>query len=220
MKKYYEAYEDRYKTAHEKGVSWSSSQCTPIVLETIRKYISDPETLMLEIGCGEGRDAKAVLEKGYRLLATDISPEAVAYCKAHIPARSGGFAVLDCVRGEHPDKYGFIYAVAVIHMLVLDEDRNAFYAFVRDHLAENGLALICTMGDGEAELKSDISTAFQLQERDHESGKMLVTGTSCRMVSFKTFEKELASNGLKIVEKGITESLPDFNSLMYAIVSA
>ena len=27
MKKYYEAYEDRYKTAHEKGVSWSSSQC-------------------------------------------------------------------------------------------------------------------------------------------------------------------------------------------------
>ena len=220
MKKYYEAYEDRYKTAHEKGVSWSSSQCTPIVLETIRKYISDPETPMLEIGCGEGRDAKAVLEKGYRLLATDISPEAVAYCKAHIPARSGGFAVLDCVRGEHPDKYGFIYAVAVIHMLVLDEDRNAFYAFVRDHLTENGLALICTMGDGEAELKSDISTAFQLQERDHESGKMLVAGTSCRMVSFETFEKELASSGLKIIEKGITESMPDFNSLMYAIVSA
>ena len=220
MKKYYEAYEDRYKTAHEKGVSWSSDQCTPIVLETIRKYISDPETPMLEIGCGEGRDAKAVLEKGYRLLATDISPEAVAYCKAHIPARSGGFAVLDCVRGEHPDKYGFIYAVAVIHMLVLDEDRNAFYAFVRDHLAENGLALICTMGDGEAELKSDISTAFQLQERDHESGKMLVAGTSCRMVPFETFEQELASNGLKIVEKGLTESMPDFNSLMYAIVSA
>ena len=220
MKKYYEAYEDRYKTAHEKGVSWSSNQCTPIVLETIRKYISDPRTPMLEIGCGEGRDAKAVLEKGYRLLATDISPEAVAYCKAHIPARSGGFAVLDCVRGEHPDKYGFIYAVAVIHMLVLDEDRNAFYAFVRDHLAENGLALICTMGDGEAELKSDISTAFQLQERDHESGKMLVAGTSCRMVSFETFEKELTSSGLKIIEKGLTESMPDFNSLMYAIVSA
>ena len=220
MKKYYEAYEDRYKTAHEKCVSWSSSQCTPIVLETIRKYISDPRTPMLEIGCGEGRDAKAVLGKGYRLLATDISPEAVAYCKAHIPARSGGFAVLDCVRGEHPDKYGFIYAVAVIHMLVLDEDRNAFYAFVRDHLAENGLAMICTMGDGEAELKSDISTACQLQERDHESGKMLVAGTSCRMVSFETFEKELTSNGLKIVEKGLTESLPDFNSLMYAIVSA
>ena len=79
MKKYYEAYEDRYKTAHEKGVSWSSSQCTPIVLEMIRKYISDPRTPMLEIGCGEGRDAKAVLEKGYRLLATDISPEAVDY---------------------------------------------------------------------------------------------------------------------------------------------
>ena len=218
MKKYYEAYEDRYKTAHEKGVSWSSNKCTPIVLETIRKYVPDPETPMLEIGCGEGRDAKAVLEKGYRLLATDISPEAIAYCKDNIPARSGGFAVLDCVRDVHPELYGFIYAVAVIHMLVPDEDRNAFYTFVRDHLTDKGLALICTMGDGEAELQTDISTAFQLQEREHETGKILVAGTSCRMVSFETFEKEIASNGLAIIEKGITESLPDFNSLMYAVV--
>ena len=180
----------------------------------------------LEMAVAYGADAVylAGTTFGMRAFAGNFTGEdlkrAVAYCKAHIPARSGGFAVLDCVRGEHPDKYGFIYAVAVIHMLVLDEDRNAFYAFVRDHLAENGLALICTMGDGEAELKSDISTAFQLQERDHESGKMLVAGTSCRMVSFETFERELTSNGLKIVEKGITESLPDFNSLMYAIVSA
>ena len=31
MKKYYEAYEDRYKTAHEKGVSWSSSQPSGLI---------------------------------------------------------------------------------------------------------------------------------------------------------------------------------------------
>ena len=37
-------------------------------------------------------------------------------------------------------------------------------------------------------------------------------------MSFNTFEKELARNGLTIIEKGITSSLPDFNSLMYAIV--
>ncbi|MBQ2214454.1 MAG: hypothetical protein II414_07825, partial [Erysipelotrichaceae bacterium] len=53
---------------------------------------------------------------------------------------------------------------------------------------------------------------------DHESGKMMVAATSCRMVSFRTFEKELKENGLKIMEEGITESLPDFDSLMYAVV--
>jgi hypothetical protein len=38
------------------------------------------------------------------------------------------------------------------------------------------------------------------------------------MVSFRTLERELKENGLKIVEEGITESLPDFDSLMYAVV--
>lgn len=218
MKKYYEAYDERYKTAHERGVSWSSEKRTPIVLETANKYISDLHTPILEIGCGEGRDAKAILEKGYHLLATDISKEAIAYCKANIPAYAEHFEVLDCIRHSHPLQYGFIYSVAVIHMLVLDEDRNAFYRFIYDHLADGGIALICTMGDGEIELKSDINKAFQLQERDHESGKMMVAGTSCRMVSFTTFENELRSNDLKLIEKGITSSLPDFNSLMYAVV--
>ena len=218
MKKYYEAYDERYKTAHERGVSWSSEKRTPIVLETENKYISYLHTPILEIGCGEGRDAKAILEKGYHLLATDISKEAIAYCKANIPAYAEHFEVLDCIRHSHPLQYGFIYSVAVIHMLVLDEDRNAFYRFIYDHLADGGIALICTMGDGEIELKSDINKAFQLQERDHESGKMMVAGTSCRMVSFTTFENELRSNDLKLIEKGITSSLPDFNSLMYAVV--
>ncbi len=218
MRKYYEAYEERYKTAHEKGVTWSSQKRTPIVLETVKKYVADLNTPMLEIGCGEGRDAGAVLEAGYHLHATDISKEAIAYCQAHFPAYAHCFETLDCVRGSHPFQYGFIYSVAVIHMLVLDEDRNAFYQFIHDHLTDDGIALICTMGDGEFEMKSDITTAFQLQEREHETGKMMVAGTSCRMVSFATFENELRSHHLQPVEKGITASLPDFNSLMYAVV--
>ena len=73
------------------------------------------------------------------------------------------------------------------------------------------------MGDGIHEMKTDTDRAFELQERDHPSGKMKVTSTSCRMVSFETFEKELAENGLSIIETGITEALPDFDSLMYAV---
>ena len=37
-RKYYAAYEERYKTAHSKGVSWSSNVSTPIVMEVIDKY--------------------------------------------------------------------------------------------------------------------------------------------------------------------------------------
>ena len=91
-KKYYEAYEERYKTAHEKGVSWAGKACTPIVMETIRKYGIRKEDDLLEIGCGEGRDAREVLKNGYRLLATDISEEAVSYCRKNMPEHYPGAA--------------------------------------------------------------------------------------------------------------------------------
>lgn len=217
-KKYYEAYEDRYKTAHAKGVSWLSDQSSPIVLDTIKKYKLNQTDAMLEIGCGEGRDAKAVLDSGYHLLATDISAEAVAYCKKMMPSYESCFEVLDCINDRHEGKYDFIYSVAVVHMLVLNDDREAFYKFLYEHLTEDGIALICTMGDGEEEMQSDINNAFRLQERNHESGKMMVAGTSCRKVSFATFEKELHSNHLEIAEKGLTSALPDFDMLMFAVV--
>lgn len=217
-RKYYEAYEERYKTAHAHGVSWSSDVSTPIVIEMLDKYNITQEHKLLEIGCGEGRDSKSVLERGFQLMATDISKEAIAYCKKLMPQFENHFSVLDCLSDKLDVKFDFIFGIAVIHMLVLDDDRNGFYQFIHNHLTKGGVALICTMGDGEFEKQSDISTAFTLQERNHELGKMMVAETSCRMVSFNTFEKELARNGLTIIEKGITSSLPNFNSLMYAVV--
>lgn len=217
-RKYYEAYDERYKTAHAHGVSWSSDVSTPIVMETLDKYNITQEHKLLEIGCGEGRDSRGVLERGFQLMAIDISKEAIAYCKKLMPQFEKHFSVLDCLSDKLDVKFDFIFGIAVIHMLVPDYDRDCFYRFIRNHLSNGGVSLICTMGDGEFEKQSDISTAFTLQERNHESGKMMVADTSCRIVSFNTFEKELARNGLTIIEKGITSSLPDFNSLMYAIV--
>lgn len=219
-RKYYAAYEERYKTAHANGVSWLSNRSTPIVMEVINKYKINRQHGMLEIGCGEGRDSKTVLDHGFPLMATDISEEAIAYCRQKMPQYEKHFSVLDCLSARLEGKFDFIFAIAVVHMLVLDEDRDGFYQFIRDHMTADGMALICTMGDGEFEMQSDISTAFTLQERNHDAGKMMVAGTSCRMVSWNTFEKELARNALTIVEKGITSALPDFNRLMYAVVKA
>lgn len=216
--KYYEAYEDRYKTIHKKGYSWSSDKPTPIVLEIIQKFNITQKDTILELGCGEGRDAKPLLELGYNILATDISKEAISYCQNLYKEHSNSFKVLDCLSDQLSSTYRFIYAVAVIHMLVLDSDRQKFYQFIYKHLENNGLALICSMGDGEFEYCSNIEEAFDIQTREHFTGNVDVAATSCRIVSFKTMEKEIKTANLEIVEKGITESLPDFNSLMYVVV--
>ena len=167
-RKYYEAYEDRYKTAHEKGVSWEQMKNTPIVMDIINRYHLHPEQSLLEIGCGEGRDSATVLENGFHLMATDISPEAIDYCKKKMPDFESKFMVLDCLSSDLNEKFDFIYSIAVVHMFVLDEDRNGFYQFIRSHLKSDGIALICSMGDGNYEMQSDISNAFEIQEREQK----------------------------------------------------
>ena len=218
MKRYYEAYDERYKTIHGKGFSWAGDVSTPIVLDVIRRFNLSKEARILEIGCGEGRDARAVLDEGYNLLATDISPEAISWCKNRFPKYADRFQVLDCLNCDNGCKYDMIYAVAVLHMLVEDGDRKGFYRFIRDHLSDNGIALVCSMGDGETEFSTRAEDAFEIRERKHFSGPVQVASTSCRMVGFRRFEEEISEVGLTIVEKGLTSALPDFDSLLYAVI--
>ena len=74
--KYYEAYDQRYKAIHAKGLRWAGDRPTPIVADVAARYCPE-DAKLLEIGCGEGRDAMALLGQGYDLLATDASPEAI-----------------------------------------------------------------------------------------------------------------------------------------------
>lgn len=219
-RKYYEAYDDRYRQVHSENLRWFMEDPSQIVSDVIAEFGISKTDKLLEIGCGEGRDARFLLENGYDLLTTDISAEAIAYCRKEMPRYRENFQVLNCLADRLDGKFDFIYAVAVIHMLVLNEDRNGFYRFVREHLKENGIALICTMGDGIMERESDISNAFDLQERLHEeSGQTVcIAGTSYRAVSFETFRRELAENSLLILKEGLTEVVPDYGEMMYAVV--
>lgn len=220
MKKYYEAYDDRYRQVHDRNLQWASDIPSPIVAQVMAHYGICADCAILELGCGEGRDAALLLKLGYKVTATDISPEAIRHCRDKYPEFADRFQVLDCLSGELEKKYDFIYAVALIHMLVEDEDRAGFYRFIREHLSENGIALVCTMGDGTMERKSNIAAAFDLQERTHgESGeKLLLAGTSCRMVVWDTFLQEIKGIGMEVAEHGLTAVVPDFPVMMYAVI--
>lgn len=220
VKNYYEAYDERYKQVHEKSLKWSADSPSKIVEDVLNKYHVSKGAKALEIGCGEGRDAIHLLNQNYNVLATDISPAAIEFCKAAFPAFANSFRVLDCLSQTCEERFDFIYAIAVLHMLVMDEHRKSFYEFIHGQLAEGGIALICTMGDGKDEWQSNIDTAFDLQERTHNATGMVlkIAGTSCRMVSFDTFHRELKENGFQTVESGTTAIIPDFPTIMYAVV--
>ncbi len=219
MSKYYEAYDKRYKQIHDMGFSWSPDNNTRIVEEIIIKYHLEKVNI-LEIGCGEGRDARYLLSKNYNVLATDISPEAINYCVEKDIVHKNNYKVLDVLSDNSQDKYGFIYSVACLHMLVLDSDRNKFYKYIYEHLSGNGLSLILTMGDGINESSSDINKAFDNVKRVRQETKreIEVVETSCRIVNFDTLLKETKNNNFEVLEYGITEIENHFDKIMYILI--
>ena len=219
MKKYYEAYDLRYRQVHARGLEWFDREPTAAVKKTMEQYGIGKETAMLELCCGEGRDASILLESGYDLLATDVSPRAVDFCREKFPQWAERFQVLDCLTEKLEQRFDFIYAIAVLHMLVLDEDRQAMLGFIRQHLTDAGVGLIVVMGDGEMQRATDADRAFDLQERCHEqSGQVFeIASTSCCIVTREVFREELLRAGLAIAELGDTV-WADVPAAMYAVV--
>ena len=66
--KYYEAYDLRYKQIHQQHLQWASDTPSPIVGEVLDRYPLPEGAKILEIGCGEGRDALELLRRVGELL--------------------------------------------------------------------------------------------------------------------------------------------------------
>lgn len=220
MRNYYEAYDKRYKQVHDKGIAWATNNNTKIVEDIINEY-GLSKTKMLEIGCGEGRDARYLLNKGYDVLATDVSEEAIRYCREHDINNRDKYKVFDVLKDDKTiDKYGYIYTVACIHMLVLDEDRDKFYQYIYNHLDDKGYSLILSMGNGKDNSKTDIDKAFDDVKRRHQEldKDIDIAATSLRIVDFDTIFKEAKRNNFDIIEYGITSIDNHFDKIMYILV--
>lgn len=87
---------------------------------------------VVEIGCGDGRDAKVIAERAGWYEGSDVSSELIKLAKDYVPDAS--FVVADAVTYVFPEKINVIFAFASI--LHLDRKelatvlRNAYVALV------------------------------------------------------------------------------------------
>lgn len=220
MKEYYKAYDDRYKTYHtEEGIAWAGDRPSYILKDILEKHTQNKSTAeILEIGCGEGQNALYLIKNGFNVKASDVSSEAVAWCKKEAIKNNlnpNNFFVLDALDNKLTNKYDIIYSISTLHMLVLDSDRTKFLDFIYEHLKENGIAIISIMGDGINEKNTtDISKSFEKTER-HINGKTVqVASTSCRIVNWENFFKELKTSKLETISHTISTEISGFNSSM------
>lgn len=191
---YYKAYDKRYRQTYENNSLWEISERTKEVIDTLKKYKITKNSNILELGCGEGRDAIYLLDNGYKVLGVDYSFAVIDKCNELTNYKYvNNFKQLDLIENSLNEKFDFIYSVAVIHMFVLDEHRNKFYNFIYDHLKDNGIALIISMGDGTLEINSDLEKAFDDTKRVNinTNKEIMVASTSCRVKKIDEMKKEI-----------------------------
>ena len=218
---YYKAYDKRYRQTYENNSLWETSERTKEVLDTLKTYKITKKSNILELGCGEGRDTIYLLDNGYNVLGVDYSFAVIDKCNELTDYKYvNNFKQSDLIENSLNEKFDFIYSVAVIHMFALDEHRNKFYNFIYDHLKDNGIALIISMGDGVLEINSDLEKAFDDTKRVNinTSKEIIVASTSCRVKKIDEMKKEIQLNNLEILEEKIIDDVPSFNKCMLFIV--
>lgn len=223
MKKYYEAYDERYKKVHkETGLAWAGNEPTKVLKLWLEKHLTNKNSKILEVGCGEGQNAIFLMENGFNVLASDVSEEAINWCKSAAASKNineNNFFVLDILENNHKEKYDCIYSISTVHMLVLDEDRNKFFKFIYNHLNDGGVAIVTSMGNGKFEKSdSNINKAFDLDDRKFNNQVLKVATTTCRIVNWEQFEKEALSANLKIKEKFVSTQISGFADCMVLVL--
>ena len=204
MKKYYEAYDLRYKRIHEDGLIWFKNEPTPELLDWISDQNVPLEEAILEVGCGEGRDVLYLANRGYTVTGSDVSDEAINLCKIKseeldlkVELKIEDF--IEMTSADLPT-YNWIYSVGTLHMLVDDEDRRRFLTNLYERLNNNGKLLLVSKGDGITSFKTKKEEAFDLVERFHylEDKKYRLEATSFCRKTWEEHLKEIEAVGFKI----------------------
>ena len=91
--------------------------------EYVANKLSNQQTI-LEVGCGNGRDAKFLASQGHLVTGLDRSGEAIELCKKlySVESLEFFFGTITDIAKINKKKYGLIYSRFVIHAMSLDEE--------------------------------------------------------------------------------------------------
>lgn len=214
-KKYYHAFDKRYRKVHAEGVLWFKETPTPELVNWLKEYQISLAEEILDLGCGEGRDALYLASLGYQVTAVDVSQAAIKKCREI--ARQKNLKV-NWLRADVLElseklsqKFKRVLAIGILQMLVADHHRQKFLKSLYSVLEAGGAGLLVNMGDGLHEEKEDPTRAFEEQERLHLKSKnsvkkVFLAATASRTVNWPHHKAELASAGFRLEKCFDTEN--------------
>lgn len=110
----------------------------------LKKYFTDKKNL-LELGCGNGRDALFFADNGIKTTALDICLEEINYLKSHYAKNNLQFLHHDFTNFKSVEKYDVVYSRFTLHSINKEQEKNLL-PLVYEVLRKDGLFCIEARG--------------------------------------------------------------------------
>lgn len=128
---YYLAYEKRYKAVYEAGADhWGHSPDNEVLKETLKNWVNSNNLRgkrIIEFACGEGACGVVLSRLGCKFHGVDISPTAVRKARELLSDyKDATVDVFDMVKDTITEEYDAALDCMGFHMLITDNDRNAY----------------------------------------------------------------------------------------------
>jgi SAM-dependent methyltransferase len=118
--------------------------------DDIEKFLSliKPKSLILDAGCAFGRDSKAFIEKGNKVVGIDLSRKLLNIAKEFVSQLDT--RLMDIRKIEFPDNhFDAVWSSASVHHVSLKEGKQVIMKFYNILKNDGILYLLTRMGNGE-----------------------------------------------------------------------
>lgn len=135
------------------AIQWADARPNPHLVAWLdRQAISGNGRSALVVGCGLGDDAEALAQRGFAVVALDVAPTAVAWCRRRFPDSPVRYEVADILDPPAAWFGAFDLVVEIYTLQVLPpEARRAAMARIAACVAAGGTLLVVARGRDEAE---------------------------------------------------------------------
>lgn len=133
------------------AIQWADARPNPhLVAWFDRQPVSGDRQSALVVGCGLGDDAEELARRGFAVVAFDVAPTAVAWCRRRFPDSPVRYEVADVLDPPAAWAGAFDLVVEAYTLQVLPpEVRHAAMARIADAVAPGGTLLVIARGRDE-----------------------------------------------------------------------
>ena len=168
--------------------------------ECVANKLSTQQTI-LEVGCGNGRDAKFLASQGHLVTGLDRSGEAIELCKKlySVESLEFFFGTITDIEKINKKKYDLIYSRFVIHAMSLNEEIKTLNMSHKLLNKDGQFFVECRSINDPLSRKGDIL-----------SNTERIEGHYRRFIILEEFKQRLVQVGFKIIEAIESNGLAKF----------